>query len=229
MQKKTIEADIASYVGKLFRDNFGKGPGSIYVSVAKPFITIHLRDFLAPLEHVLINQKEDLKVQETRDIVMQELIPEIKDQLKAILSIDIENIYYDWSLVNKTGLILAIENTIEVNVDPDYLSYPAKEKVHEEIARFTKKAQKEPKNIESFMLNSRTLVSVREDILVRIEKELIKSGFGEQLKLSKRGLEKDILNTDFLESILDAEIEDAFVDWDFDLDKGFLILVLKEF
>ena len=77
------------------------------------------------------------------------------------------------------------------------------------------------------MLNEPTLLSIREDIFLRIEVELIKSGFTEQLKLSKRGLEKNILNVEYLESILEAEIEDVFVAWDFDLDKGFLILILK--
>lgn len=224
---KTHESDIASYVGKLFRDNFGKGPGSIYVSIAEPFITIHLREFLAPMEKILLERNDNLKIQETRDILMEETIPALKEYLKSVIHIDVQKIYYDWSLENKTGIILAVLDTEIDNTTDDYLTYPSKKKVHEEIARFTKKAQKEPKNLQSYMLNSRTLVSVREDILVRIEKELIKSGFSEQLKLSKRVLEKDLLDVTYLESVLKAEIEDAFVDWDFELDKGFLVLILK--
>lgn len=226
MHSITHESDIASYIGKLFRDNFGKGPGSVYVSIAKPFITIHFREFLAPMEKILLDRNDDLKIQETRDILMEETIPDIKDYLKSILQIDVHNIYYDWSLSNKTGIILAVLDT-EIDHTHDYLSYPSKIKVHEEIARFTKEAQKEPKNLQSYMLNDRTLVSIRDDILIRIEKELINSGFSEQLKLSKRQLEKELLDVEYLQSVLGSEIEDIFVDWDFSLDRGFLILILK--
>lgn len=58
MEKNSVQAEIASYIGKLLRDNFGKGPSSVYVSLKKPFITIHLRDFLAPMERVLLSQGE---------------------------------------------------------------------------------------------------------------------------------------------------------------------------
>ncbi|WP_093215827.1 DUF2294 domain-containing protein [Sediminibacillus albus] len=227
MDNKSIEAEIASYTGKLFRDNFGKGPSSLFVSVVKPFITIHLRDFLAPMERVLVNQKNDLKVQETRDLLMQELLPDIKATIRTTAQVDIQNIYYDWSLTNKTGIIIAEMSEEEQNITEDYLSYPARDKVHEEIVRFSEKAQKAPSSLFSLMLNPRTLMIVRKGILVRIEKELIKAGFEEQLKLSKRRLEKSLLNIDLLESLLGVQIEDVFADWDFDLDKGYIALILK--
>ncbi|SDM71727.1 DUF2294 domain-containing protein [Sediminibacillus halophilus] len=227
MDKKSIEAEIASYTGKLFRDNFGKGPSSIYVSCVRPFITIHLRDFLAPMEKVLVKQNNNLKVQETRDLLMQELLPDIKATVRTTAKVEIRNIYYDWSLENKTGIILAEMAESDTENDNDYLSYPSREQVHEEIVRFSEKAQKAPRNLHSLMLNPRTLVIVREGILVRIEKELIAAGFEEQLKLSKRRLEKSLLNTDLLESLLGVQIEDIFADWDFSLDKGYIIIIMK--
>ncbi|WP_153464547.1 DUF2294 domain-containing protein [Sediminibacillus terrae] len=227
MDKKSTEAEIASYTGKLFRDNFGKGPSSIFVSFVRPFITIHLRDFLAPMEKVLVKQNNNLKVQETRDLLMQELLPDIKATVRTTAKVEIRNIYYDWSLENKTGIIIAEMADSEMKNDSDYLSYPSREQVHEEIVRFSEKAQKAPRNLHSLMLNPRTLVIVREGILVRIERELIAAGFEEQLKLSKRRLEKSLLNTDLLESLLEVQIEDVFADWDFSLDKGYIIIIMK--
>ncbi|WP_077624347.1 DUF2294 domain-containing protein [Sediminibacillus massiliensis] len=227
METKNIEAEIASFIGKLIRDNFGKGPSSVYVTCVKPFITIYLRDFLAPMERVLLKQGNDLKVQETRDLLMEELLPEIKATIKATAQVDIHNIYYDWGLENKTGIIIAEMDSDGLNFDPEYLSYPQKEEVHQEIDRFSAKAQKVPERTDSYLLNTRTLVVVREGILVSIEKELLESGFEEQLILSKRRLEKKLLDRNFLEKLLQVTIQDVFADWNFAVDKGYLVLILK--
>ncbi|SDI00452.1 DUF2294 domain-containing protein [Alteribacillus bidgolensis] len=108
MEKTSVQAEIASYTGKLLRDNFGKGPSSVYVSIKKPFVTLHLRDFLAPMERVLVSQEKTMKVEETRDILMQELLPEIKAALKVTANLAVNEMYYDWSLQNRTGILIGI-------------------------------------------------------------------------------------------------------------------------
>ncbi|CEI81786.1 hypothetical protein J18TS1_37460 [Oceanobacillus oncorhynchi subsp. incaldanensis] len=225
--EKTVESGISSAIGKLFRDNFGKGPEAIFVSIAKPYITIYLRNFLAPMEKILLKQENELKFQETRDLLMKELTPEIQSIISSQAGVKVDKIYYDWSVENSSGILFTeLDSNLDETIE-DYLDYPAKEQVHEEISRFTQKAQKSPKQLTSSMLNSRTLISRREDILVLIEKELIQSGFENQLRLSKRKLEKSLIDKQFLESVLHQEIQDLFVDWDFDNDTGFVIFILK--
>lgn len=225
--EKTVESGISSAIGKLFRDNFGKGPEAIFVSIAKPYITIYLRNFLAPMEKILLKQENELKFQETRDLLMKELTPEIQSIISSQAGVKVDKIYYDWSVENSSGILFTeLDTNLDETIE-DYLDYPAKEQVHEEISRFTQKAQKSPKQLTSSMLNSRTLISRREDILVLIEKELIQSGFENQLRLSKRKLEKSLIDKQFLESVLHQEIQDLFVDWDFDNDTGFVIFILK--
>ncbi|MFC4558141.1 Na-translocating system protein MpsC family protein [Virgibacillus kekensis] len=225
METKTVESSIASTVGKLLRDNFGKGPEAIYVSVAAPFVTIYLRNFLAPIEKVLYNQDNRVRIQKTRDLLMNELLPEIRAILSSETKQPVSKVFYDWSLDNKTGVIFTELDTDEVCHEcHDYIG---KEKVHSEIYRFTEKVQKAPTSQDSFKLNSRTLVSRRDDILVLIEKELINSGFEEQLRLSKRKLEKSMLNVSYIEYALGQEIADIFVDWDFDEDRGYIVFILN--
>ncbi|MYL58061.1 DUF2294 family protein [Virgibacillus halodenitrificans] len=227
MNTKSQASIIASSVGKLLRDNFGKGPGSIYVSISKGFVTMYLQNFLAPMERILLNQKNNLKIQETRDLLMKELIPEIKWILTSELQTNVKSILYDWELERKSGIIFAELESSESEVEEEDLDYPAKEKLHEEVRRFTEKAQKTPKHLVSYKLNERTIISKREQILVLIEKELIKSGFSEQLRLSKRKLEKSLINIDYIESVLKQEIQDVFVDWDFAEDAGYVVFILK--
>ncbi|WP_431799803.1 DUF2294 domain-containing protein [Halobacillus andaensis] len=228
MEKNSVQAEVASYTGKLFRDNFGKGPSSVYVSIEHPFITIYLSDFLAPMEKVLVGQKNIMKVEETRDLLMKELIPEIKATLRVTADINVENIYYDWSLNNRSGILVGVVK--EERKEEEFLSladYPKKDKVHDEIIKVSEQAEKVPERVDSLLLNSRTLVVDRKGILVRIEKELINSGFSEQLRLSKRQLEKRLLDPSVFEAILETKIQDIFVDWDFALDKSYIILILK--
>ncbi|WP_284139637.1 Na-translocating system protein MpsC family protein [Virgibacillus sp. LDC-1] len=226
---KNLESQISSSVGKLLRSYFGKGPRTIYVSVSNKFITIYLQHFLAPMEQVLLKQNSLVKVQETRDIMMEELVPELKVLLSTQIQMPVQQLYYDWDLEKESGIIFAEltekqnEEKLQVSLD-----YDAKEKVHEEIARFTKKAQKTPRNIVSYRLNERTIISKREDILVLIEKELIRTGFREQLRLTKRRLEKNLLNREFIESVLQQKIQDVFVDWDFEKNIGYIVFILEK-
>lgn len=226
MEKNSVQAEIASYIGKLLRDNFGKGPSSVYVSLKKPFITIHLRDFLAPMERVLLSQGETMKVEETRDLLMQELIPGIKVTLKVIASLEVKELYYDWSLHNRSGILVGVlEN--EEDEDNALENYTEKEAVHNDIMRISRQAEKLPEFVDSCFLNERTLLVIRTGILVRIEKELIKTGFEEHLKLTKRQLEKGLLHAGDFENILQKSVVDIFVDWDFKLDKSYIIFILQ--
>ncbi|WP_173916829.1 Na-translocating system protein MpsC family protein [Halobacillus sp. Marseille-Q1614] len=229
MENKSIQAEIASYIGKLFRDNFGKGPSSVYVSLRQPYFTIYLSDFLAPMERVLVGQKNYMKVEETRDLLMRELLPDIKAAFSIKTDMEVQNLYYDWSLPNRSGIIIGkfkSENTDshEVLASADA---PNKEAVLKEVVRVSEIAEKVPEFVDSIYLNERTLLIVREGILVRIEKELIKSGFAEQLRLTKRNLEKSLLNQEIFGEILGIHVQDVFVDWDFELDKSYIVLILK--
>ncbi|MFB4163823.1 DUF2294 domain-containing protein [Alteribacillus sp. JSM 102045] len=225
MEKTSVQAEIASYTGKLLRDNFGKGPSSVYVSIKKPFVTIHLRDFLAPMERVLVSQGKTMKVEETRDILMHELLPEIKATLKVSADLSVREMYYDWSLQNRTGILIGLIGEEE---DEDILEdYAGKEAIHNEIARVSKQAEKLPEYVDSCLLNDRTLIIARTGILVRIEKELIRSGYEEELKLTKRHLEKRLLHASNFATILQTNVADIFVDWDFKLDKSYIIIILQ--
>lgn len=224
MKNNTIEAEIANYTGKLLRDNFGRGPTSVYVSVKEPLITIYLKGFLAPIETVLLGQRNEVKVEETRDLMMKEMIPELKATLRTMAEIEVDGIYYDWDLSRKTGIIFASINSDNPIPENDYSN---KDAIHEQINRFSIQAEKEPEEIKSSMANPRTLTIIRKGILVDIEKELIENGYVEELKLSKRRLEKKLLNNNQLTSLVDGQIEDTFVAWDFNLDIAYTIMILK--
>ncbi len=56
INEKNIYSRISSFTGRLLREKFGKGPTSVFVAINNPYITIYLRDFLAPIERVLFEK-----------------------------------------------------------------------------------------------------------------------------------------------------------------------------
>ncbi|MGP4069340.1 Na-translocating system protein MpsC family protein [Halobacillus sp. B29] len=226
MEERSLQSEISSYIGKLLRDNFGKGPASVYVTIQKPYVTIYLKDFLAPMEKLLVGQNNKDKVEETRDLLMQELIPDIKATFRATAGLELNSLYYDWSLTNRSGMIIGVIQSDE-ELDPSVKDYQHKAALHEEIKKVSKQAEKIPEEVSSFKINDRTIVVERNGILVAIEKEMIRSGFGEQLRMAKRHLEKRLLHQLSLEKILQLKVEDIFVDWDFDSDFSHIILIVK--
>jgi uncharacterized protein YbcI len=228
LENKQVHLELASYIGRTLRENFGKGPESVFVSYNQSILTVYLRNFLTPSENVLLAQDQEAIVQTTRDMLMQTLIPEFKAYIKILTGMEIKEFYYDWGLHNKSGVFIGISTSL---TDPGEIindSYEGKEQLHKEIKRISSQAQKEPEEVESYLLNQRTLVVLRQGILVSIERELIRLGSSETLKIAKRNLEKRLLhNSNHFESILHTKVNDIFVDWDFGLDKSAIVLILS--
>ena len=62
----------------------------------------------------------------------------------------------------------------------------------------------------------------------RIEKQLIRQGMREELKIAKRSLEKGLLhNNNHFENILNTRVDDISVDWEFDLDKSIIVFFIN--
>ncbi|RFU69687.1 DUF2294 family protein [Bacillus sp. V59.32b] len=220
------EKELGSYIGRLLRENFGRGPESVFASINKPFITVYITNFLSPMEKALVNQEQSIYVEKTRDMLMETLIEEIKAYIKIHIGMDIEEFYYDWNLDSPSGMFVAIsaENNQSI-ID----SYENQDEIHNEIARVSKEAEKQPDTIYSYFINSRTLLIIRTGFLVNIEKELIKLGFQDTLRVTKRNLEKRLIHEHRynFETYLDAQLTDFFVDWDFERDRSSIIFILK--
>ncbi|WP_173915349.1 Na-translocating system protein MpsC family protein [Halobacillus sp. Marseille-Q1614] len=223
MEIREQQTKLANNFGKLLRDKFSKGPQAIHVTICPPYV-IYLSGFVSATEQVLLEQEQDITVKTTREYVMKSLEPEIRGQIKAITDLDIQQIYYDWNLANQTGVIVGVSYETPAPSE----AYRGKEEVHKEIIRISEEAEKVPDHVESYRLSNRSLVVIREGILVPIEKQLVALGFDEKLRVAKRQLEGEmLLNSTQFSRILDATVQDVFVDWDFARDNSVISFVLK--
>ncbi|WP_138417939.1 DUF2294 domain-containing protein [Aquibacillus sediminis] len=223
-----VTAELSTYISKFLRDNFGKGPEFVHCSIYSTFITIYIRNFITPPESILVSQNKTERMIETRDLVINSLAPEIKANIYHITGMKVNEFYYDWGVHNKSAMFTCVctdENDHDKKING---SYPHQVEMEKEIARLSTVAQKEPEELISYQLNNRTLLFIRNGILVRIEKELIRDGLEEQLKLAKRRLEKGLLhNNTHFEEILGTKVIDIFVDWDFALDKSVMLFIIN--
>lgn len=226
MEVSLLEKEISGYIGRLLRENFGRGPGNVFCTISSPFVSIYVTNFLSPMENTLLSNQQSVYVQKTRDLMMGTLEEEIKSYIESNTKDKIKEFYYDWNLDEKSGMFLFI---FEQDQLLDSQSYVNKQLVEQKTIELSKEIQKTPESTYSKLLNERTLIVVRQGILISLEKEFIHLGFSETLKIAKRKLEKKVINKHLksYETYLDAKVIDYFVDWNFDEDKSFTLFILK--
>ncbi|MCM3611084.1 DUF2294 domain-containing protein [Planococcus sp. MERTA32b] len=93
--EKSLESEISGFFATLLRQNFGKGPTSVYVTLTRPFLAVHFRGFIAPLERILLDKDENKRIVETRDLLMDDLATDIRLNLNKLTGLDIDTVYAD--------------------------------------------------------------------------------------------------------------------------------------
>lgn len=226
MEVTLLEKEISGYIGRLLRENFGRGPGNVFCTISNPFVSIYITNFLSPMENTLLTNQQSVYVQKTRDLMMETLEEEIKSYIESNTNDKIKEFYYDWNLDDKSGMFLFI---FEQDQPGRFDAYDNKNLVEQETIELSMEIQKAPEKTDSKLLNERTLIIVRRGILISLEKEFIQLGFQETLKIAKRKLEKKVINQHLhsYEKYLKANVTDYFVDWNFDRDKSYTLFILK--
>lgn len=224
---KTIEAEIAAFMATFLRTHFGKGPTSVYVTLKSPFITIHFRGLHSPMEKLLFKQGEWKRVLQTRDMIANELKEELILELRKLVGLNVHSFFADWNLEKESGMFIGV---LEIPVQEQDFQWPAnidRDELEHKVEISSEAAQKKPGIIKSYWLSDRTLLIERREILVGIEKALISNGYTEALKLTKRPLERSLLWKSGLRNVLPGEIQELFLDWDFEEDISYIVIVMK--
>ncbi|PLT46011.1 hypothetical protein B8V81_4442 [Paenibacillus pasadenensis] len=222
MENRMAMTQLTSQMGKLLRDRFGKGPESIYVSANEVCVSMHFRQFVSVVEKIMLQQNKDEAVRDTRQLVMDLIVPEFKALILRTLGLELQHIYYDWNLDNHSGIMIGL---VDSSLFDRYQeSYRGKEYIHRQVERISAEAEKMPDAMHSFWTNARTLVIVRSGILIKLEKELLRAGYEPALRVAKRALEKSLLVTevDMIEA-LGRTSDGIYLDWKFDQDQSIIV------
>lgn len=220
--------EISSFATRFLKEHFGESPGSLHVYNKPPFTLIHLKGFLMPSEKLLVEKNNASHVLETRDLLMNSLKPDFISEMESITGQKTMELYADWNLNKETGVLLAISRE---EASPTDFAWPPEvdaESVQEIIRLNSQRTQKLPDRIHYFWLTDALLIIERQGILIDIEKQLIANGVSEELRLAKRPLEHQVTKFFNLQSFLHRAIIELFVDWDFEADKGYMIILMKK-
>ncbi|WP_422124632.1 DUF2294 domain-containing protein [Planococcus sp. X10-3] len=226
-KEKTVQSEIGGYISALLRNHFGKGPTSVFVTIKSPFILIHLRGFIAPMETVLLKKKEWKRVLETRDLLINELKGEIEENLRRIANLNIREFYADWNLDSESGMLIGVMPDEVQQEDFEWPEHIDKEELESKVEHASEIAERSPGSIESYWLNDRTLLVKRNQILVGIEQALIAEGYTEILKLAKRPLERSLIYKTEPEKTLGRPVTEVYLDWNFPNDIGYIVFMME--
>ncbi|WP_317450932.1 Na-translocating system protein MpsC family protein [Alkalibacillus aidingensis] len=89
--------EISSYMSKLLRKSFGRGPKSCQAVMSDQFLVIYVRGFISPMEEVLMEQGQEVQVEKARSAVINHLIDELTGVIQVSLGIELEEPYDDWN------------------------------------------------------------------------------------------------------------------------------------
>jgi uncharacterized protein YbcI len=219
---------ISSYTSKLLRQKFGRGPESCHASQGHQFLVLYIRGFICPMEEVLLSQDQWDTVQNSRTIIIDSILPELKGVMQLTLEQEVEEFYHDWNFPNNTGVIIGVLSEPLSNEPPMEEHFQERSAFEKEINRLSEIVQKVPDRVESYQISPKLYIAKREGILVRIEKELARRGYEDVLRVTKNELEKRYFHNDGrFDDILGSDVSDVFIDWNFKMDNSLMCFVLK--
>ncbi|MFB5661134.1 Na-translocating system protein MpsC family protein [Alteribacillus sp. HJP-4] len=102
------QKQIASYTSRTLRDHFGRGPESVYVTLAPSHILIHIRNFLSPIEEVLLEEEGNEALASLRKSIMGPVLAKLELCLQEKLDTEGFSFYVDWNFDQKSGLIVGL-------------------------------------------------------------------------------------------------------------------------
>lgn len=222
-----VQQEISSFLGRIFRKNFGKGPELIYVSIRYSFISIYLKNFLSHMETVLLELDQEVTVRELRESIMQKLIPEIQSYIQSLTGTEVTEFYFDWDLQRKSGIILGISPKPFDQCDSKPSENDNQSQLDQQLLRMIQHTYKEPDPIDTYQMNDRTILVIRHGKWLAIERELIRLGNEKIVGMAKKNMDRAMIQTSGLESVLGSKIDDFYVIWNAALNQSIFIIILE--
>jgi uncharacterized protein YbcI len=218
------EEYLSSYISKLLRKKFGRGPQSCYTTICRNYLVTYIRGFLTPMEDVLLQQGQSKYVDHARAVIIDHLLDEVKGVIQVTLDVDVEEAYHDWNLPNNSGILMFV---LEREVEPPANVVFDLQRLESEIGRISLLVEKVPDKIHTYPISPSIVLIEREGILVPIEKALISRGFQQELQFTKDQLEKTHFHREGrFEEIFQKSVRDIFIDWNFKKDKSMMAFIL---
>jgi uncharacterized protein YbcI len=224
--KNKLDQTLCAYIGKIYKDITGKGPENIYVAFGDRCYIVYIKNYLMPYEK-MIQQNGDMELlDKVMHIATKNINSQIVQYAETITGVLTEETYYDWNIENGSRMLVCMSNqqyerSLSVNNN-----YYGEQLLHKELIKLVYYADSIPETINSFCLNSKIFIIERMGGTTRLESEMDLKGHGDIIKSTKRQMEKQYLNNNmYIKDVLDMDVVETFIDWDFKKNKSVIMLV----
>lgn len=175
----------------------------------------------------MIQQDGDMELlDKVMHIATKSLNKQIVQYTEFITGVSTEETYCDWNVENGSRVLVGISKQrykMSTSIKSDYYG---EQLLHKELIKLGHFVDSIPDTIHSFCFNSKFFIFERSGGTTRLEKEMELSGNGDIIKNTKRQIEKQYINDNLcIKNVLDMEVIDTFIDWDFKKNKSIVVLV----
>ncbi|MDD3394256.1 MAG: Na-translocating system protein MpsC family protein [Anaerotignum sp.] len=224
--KRNLDQMLSSYIGKLYKEIAGKGPENVYVAFGDACYIVYIKNYFMPYEKIIQQDGDKDLLDKVMHVATKNLNAQIVQYTEIITGVSTEETYYDWNTENGSRVLVGMSKRqfqVSSSVKSDYYG---EQLLHKELIRLGHFADSIPETINSFCLSSKFFIFERGGGTTRLEREMELMGYGEVIKKTKRQIEKQYLNNNLcIKNVLDMEIIDTFIDWNFNKNKSIVVLV----
>ncbi|MDR4887939.1 Na-translocating system protein MpsC family protein [Fredinandcohnia sp. QZ13] len=215
---------ISSYVSKLIKSKFGKGPETCFTSISDQYIVIHIKKFMTKIEHELVKKEDFATAGEIRTRITEELLDPIQETLGEICDNPITNLYQDWNFQKNSGVLLAVVNSEQQRKVENSLEFML---LRKEISKQSEFYQYQPYEQSLTKIGEKIYIIRTAGYILPIERILIEKGM-HILKERENNIRKKYhANRHRFNKIINNEIHDIFMIWDYDKDENYKIFYCK--
>ncbi|MFT4413852.1 Na-translocating system protein MpsC family protein [Fredinandcohnia humi] len=225
-QKQEELTYISSFVSKLIKTKFGKGPETCFTTVSDNYIVIHVKKFMTQIEDELINKEEIKAAQNIRTLLTVDLFHPLQEMLQSLLHVSILQVHQDWNFASNTGVILLFLGDKRGGEERENaLTF---ELLKNEVIKRSEFALYQPKTLDIKKISSEIYIIRSTGFLLPIEKSILTKGYQYLLEEREREIRENYQkNRNRFERILLKDIEDIFMIWNYQDDVTYTVIYCK--
>ncbi len=215
---------ISSYVSKLIKSKFGKGPETCYTTVSDQYIVVHIKKFMTKIEYELVTKEDCATADKIRKNIMEDLLDPIQETLEEICNKRIIHLYQDWNFQKNTGTLLGVVNTEQKVEMENSLEFML---LRNEISKQSEFYQYQPNELDFTKIGDTIYIIRCAGYLLPIERMLIEKGRHILEERENKIRKRYDANIYRFNKIIKNEIRDIFMIWNYEIDESYKIFYCK--
>ncbi|MFS0862547.1 Na-translocating system protein MpsC family protein [Fredinandcohnia sp. 179-A 10B2 NHS] len=217
---------ISSFISKLIKTKFGKGPETCYTTFSDNYVVVHVRRFMTQIEEELINKNENKAAKIIRTSLTEDLFEGMKEKLQERFEKTVSVVYQDWNFSNNSGILLFVLEGDACRENRD-LGLKA-ELLKNEIVKRSEFSFNQPREFDVTNLGNDIYIARCAGYLVPVERTIYEKGYLYLLEEREIEIRNNYLkNIGRFERILLKELDGVFLVWDYQEDVLYTIFYCK--